>query len=327
VNYGSSGPVTATFTADAITSIISADPVPDLVAGQTLIWNLPDVAPYALPWFQVRVQVPADVALIGTYLSADWSLSSANLDLNPANNSTTVSTLVTGSYDPNDKLAATSSRTSEALYFMDEDEWIDYTIRFQNTGTDTAFNVLVSDTLAATLDPASLRVGAASHPFTWDLGYGNVIRFRFDDILLPDSNVNEAASHGQVTFRIRPTLPLAPGTVIANIANIYFDFNPPIITEPSVLVAEFSTGVQARQVSPSVFPNPASDQLSIRWHTPVTGSYTWAIHASDGRILTEGVHASGEASFDTRDLVAGLYLLRVQHGSRTFTMPFTTTGQ
>jgi hypothetical protein len=80
-------------------------------------------------------------------------------------------------------------------------------------------------------------------------------------------------------------------------------------------------------MAPSLFPNPANDQLNIRWNTTVTGSYTWSIHSSDGRMLAEGTHTSSEASFDTRDLVAGLYLLRVQLGTRTFTMPFTKTGR
>jgi uncharacterized repeat protein (TIGR01451 family) len=319
-NYGASGAVTATFMADAITAIISADPVPDLIAGQTVTWDLPDVPPYAFPWFQVRVQVPADVGLIGTFLSAGWSLSSANMDLNPANNSTTLNTLVTGSYDPNDKLATTSSQGSEALYFIDEDEWIDYTIRFQNTGTDTAFNVLISDTLAATLDPASLRVGAGSHPFTWDLGYGNVIRFRFDDILLPDSNVNEAASHGQVTFRIRPVLPLLPGTMIENIANIFFDFNPPIITEPSVLVAEFSTGGRdAYALDLRVFPNPGQDRFDVQ----AAGVFSVRVTDLLGREVLRSGWASDRMEMVASALRSGAYVVQVvRSNGDTFQRPW-----
>src|SRR5690606_8518432 len=103
-------------------------------------------------------------------------------------------------------------------------EWIDYTIRFQNTGTDTAFNVLITDTLPAYLDPGSFVVGAASHNFTWELRDAGTLKFSFPDILLPDSNANEAASHGFVSFRIKPREPVLPGTMIENFANIYFDF-------------------------------------------------------------------------------------------------------
>ncbi len=314
LNYGPSGAVTATFTADAITPIISVQPTPDLITGQTLIWNLPDVAPYAMPWFQVRVQVPPDIGLIGTYLAAGWSLSSANLDLNPANNSTTLSTLITGSYDPNDKFAVTSTRTSEELYLIDQDEWIDYTIRFQNTGTDTAFTVLVTDTLANILDPGSLLVGAASHPFTWELGYGNVLRFRFEDILLPDSNVNELASHGQVTFRIKPREPMTTGTEIRNIANIFFDYNPPVITEPSVLTAEFSTGLvnastgSTRQLTLS--PNPTSDLLMVS--ATVGRIEDMRIFAMDGRAVFTGSVNSTSMTIATGTFPEGLYILAVE---------------
>ncbi|HRH71210.1 MAG TPA: T9SS type A sorting domain-containing protein [Flavobacteriales bacterium] len=307
LNYGPSGVVTATFTADAITPIISVDPLPDITSGQTLTWILPNVLPFAQPWFQVRVQVPPDVGLIGTYLSAGWQLTSANLDLNPVNNSTTLNTLVTGSYDPNDKLAVTSTGASEQMYFIDQDDWIDYTIRFQNTGTDTAFTVVISDTLEAVLDPASLRVGASSHPFTWDLGYGNVLRFRFDDILLPDSNVNEVASHGQVMFRIKPLQPLVPGTLIENTANIYFDFNPPVITEPSVLVAEFSTGVQERSLDGiRLMPNPVNNELRINANGSIA---SLRIIAADGReVLARAVRAAN-SSIAVDRLQTGAYLL------------------
>ena len=123
-----------------------------------------------------------------------------------------------------------------------------------------------------------------------------------------------------------PRQPLLPGEEIENIANIYFDFNEPIITEPSVLVAEFSTGIQANNAtSPSVFPNPVIDQLFIRWNTPVTSPCSWAIFSSDGRMLHEGTRAMDERPFDTSDLVPGLYFLRLFDGSSTFTLPFTKT--
>ncbi|MBK9629212.1 MAG: DUF11 domain-containing protein [Flavobacteriales bacterium] len=119
-------------------------------------------------------------------------------------------------------------------------------IRFQNTGTDTAFNVVVTDTLPSTLDPATISLVTASHANTWSLQGQGTLKFILPNILLPDSNVNEPMSHGLISFRIRPKQPLTAGTVIENIANIYFDFNPPVITEPSVLVAEFSTGWWSR---------------------------------------------------------------------------------
>lgn len=313
-NYGASGAVTATFTADPLTTIVSAQPTPTMISNGTVIWDLDDILPYQGVSFHVNAQVPADVSLIGTTLTAGFVVSSAVLDLDPLDNADSYTTVVTGSYDPNDKLAATSTQASEEFYFIDQDAWIDYTIRFQNTGNDTAFNVLVTDTLEATLDPATLRVGASSHPVDWDLGYGNVLRFHFDDILLPDSNVNEAASHGHVTFRIVPRTPLLPGSELNNTANIFFDFNPPIITPTSTLITEFSTVVEG--TSPdrpfTIRPNPARDRI---WIASKAGISSVRICAMDGRVVRSVPAWTDTLELDLEGLNAGQYLVGVVDGS------------
>ncbi len=100
-----------------------------------------------------------------------------------------------GAYDPNDKQGFPLG--------VGEDRWvptgqpIDYLIRFQNTGTDTAFTILVRDTLSDLLDFATLTMGAGSHTFNYRIVQPNVLEFLFNNIMLPDSNVNEPASHHQ----------------------------------------------------------------------------------------------------------------------------------
>ncbi|MCC6411324.1 MAG: T9SS type A sorting domain-containing protein [Saprospiraceae bacterium] len=164
--------------------------------------------------------------------------------------------------DPNDKQGFPTGAGAE--HFIRENTGIDYMIRFQNTGTDTAFTVVVLDTLSAHLDVASVRPGAASHEYEFAVIDGNVLRFRFNNILLPDSNVNEAASHGFIRFSIEQQPDNPDGTVIYNKAAIYFDFNAPIITnttfhtigEPLVTVSvDPKPGVQNLRV----YPNPAGD--------------------------------------------------------------------
>ncbi len=324
LTLGSVSGVQVTMTFDPILSYVSGTPNPSSVVGNVVTWNLGSISTLGLKTAHLNLQVPPDVNLIGTDLEASATVSITQAEPDLSNNSFSTITTITGSYDPNDKQAFTESN-NDGSYLISEDEWIDYTIRFQNTGTDTAFFVVITDTLPNTVDPASFVTGAASHHYTMDLSGQGILRFTFPNILLPDSNVNEPRSHGFVSFRIRPRLPLLPGEEITNIANIYFDFNPPVITEPSVLVAEFSTGIQARGTAPSVFPNPANDQLFIRWHTPITSPCSWAVFSSDGRLLDEGIRAMDESPFDTREFVTGLYFLRVFDGSRTFIMPFTKT--
>jgi hypothetical protein len=233
----STGTITLTMTVDPVLGFLSADPAPSSIAGNTLTWTAPSFSlmnAFQQRTINMRFQVPPDVGLLGTALIATASVVSVNTDVDLGNNSASVTRIVTGAYDPNDKLA-TTSLGSTTSWLLDEDEWIDYTIRFQNTGTDTAFNVVITDTLPANLDPSTLIVGAATHAFNWELRSAGTLKFIFPNIQLPDSNVNEPRSHGHVCFRIKPSEGLAVGNDITNIANIYFDFNPPVITEPSVL--------------------------------------------------------------------------------------------
>jgi len=233
------------------------------------------------------------------------------VDVLPANNTATSLVTVTGSYDPNDKLANTSHGNSSTVYLIDEDEWVDYTIRFQNTGTDTAFLVVVTDTLPQHLDPATIRMGAGSHAFSWSLSGQGTLRWVFPNIMLPDSNVNEAASHGFVSFRIRPHLPLLPGTAIENTANIFFDFNDPVITEPSVLTTEFSTGLGNTNGSPSEFmlqPNPASESVEVRSRKNI-GSLR--LLTADGRLVQQSRVGSCTAQLDLNGLANGTYVVEL----------------
>lgn len=133
-----------------------------------------------------------------------------------------------GAYDPNDKTGYPKG-FCQANYIRADQE-IEYRIRFQNTGTDTAFNITITDTLSQFLSPASVRPGSSSHPFEYSLLGEGVVKFTFSNIMLPDSNVNEPASHGFVKFSIKQQTNNPMGTVIENQADIFFDFNDPIRT-------------------------------------------------------------------------------------------------
>jgi uncharacterized repeat protein (TIGR01451 family) len=254
----------------------------------------------------LRFQVPPDVGLLGTDLLSTATVSTSNTEADLSNNTYLLQRTITGAYDPNDKLAYTSSGNTD-LWQINEDEWIDYTIRFQNTGTDTAFNVVITDTLPANLDPGSIVMGASSHTFSWELRDAGTLKFYFPNILLPDSNINEPRSHGFVGFRIRPRLPLLPGDDITNIANIFFDFNPPVITEPSVLTAEFSTGLaEASTANLLLSPVPVIDQLNIVSSIEIRSV---RIVAADGRVVDQRSVRTSSAAFDVSRLITGAYLL------------------
>jgi len=140
--------------------------------------------------------------------------------------------LVSAAYDPNDKVGYPIGFGS--LHEIAPNQELEYRIRFQNTGTDTAFNVVIRDTLPQELDVFSIRSGVASHNYSFRTYGPRVLEWTFENVMLPDSNRNEPASHGFVKFKVNqiPNLPI--GTVINNTAQIYFDFNPPIYTNISL---------------------------------------------------------------------------------------------
>ncbi len=135
---------------------------------------------------------------------------------------------VVGSYDPNIKKAIPKGIGNR--HFVQNSTTIDYQILFQNTGTDTAYSVVLRDTLSLFLDPTSIRPGAASHPYSYTLENGTVAVFTFENINLVDSTTNAEGSIGFVQFSIEQAPNNPPGTRIENSAAIYFDFNEPVIT-------------------------------------------------------------------------------------------------
>jgi uncharacterized repeat protein (TIGR01451 family) len=133
-----------------------------------------------------------------------------------------------GAFDPNDKSAQPIGIGNQ--HFIDEKAEIDYTIRFQNTGTDTAFTVVVKDTLSPFLDISSFKSGVSSHKYQYEIIEGRILKFTFKSIKLPDSTRNAKASQGFFRYSIRLKNDVPFDARIENRAAIYFDFNAPIFT-------------------------------------------------------------------------------------------------
>jgi len=136
------------------------------------------------------------------------------------------------SYDPNDKRVSPVYPLGYALV----GEPLIYTIRFQNTGNAEAYDVVIRDTLDSSLNPATFRVIASSHDevLTTELNENQYLSFNFTDIFLPDSTTNLEESQGFVIYSIQAFDGIPEETVITNTAGIYFDLNPPIITNTTV---------------------------------------------------------------------------------------------
>ena len=152
-------------------------------------------------------------------------------DVNLSDNEVSFFRNIVTSIDPNDKTAY-----EETTLPYTQNEFI-YRIRFQNTGNDTAFKVVILDTLPPQLDILTLEMLDASHPYELRI-HDPVLRWTFSNILLPDSTTNEPDSHGYLFFKIKTKNDLAITDTIRNSAAIYFDYNDPVITEQAVTEIE-----------------------------------------------------------------------------------------
>ncbi|MFH0866218.1 MAG: T9SS type A sorting domain-containing protein [Bacteroidota bacterium] len=136
--------------------------------------------------------------------------------------------IVRFSQDPNDKIVKPVGVTQ--MHYINQYDELEYQINFQNTGNDTAFNVILTDTISPFLDITSLVSGASSHVYTFNVSGANISKWTFNNILLPDSNVNLEGSKGFVKYKIQQQPNNLPNTVINNNAAIYFDYNDAVIT-------------------------------------------------------------------------------------------------
>jgi uncharacterized repeat protein (TIGR01451 family) len=221
-----------------------------------------------------------------------------------------------GSFDPNDKQGFPIGYGTKHIINRNTD--IEYLIRFQNTGTDTAFTVVIRDTLSPWLDPLSVVLGTSSHPVRYDFfGEGPNIKFVFDNIHLPDSSKNLAGSQGFVSYTVsqKPNVPF--GTQVNNNASIYFDFNEPIITNTTRhqvdtsfwLVSSWTPVWPEAQLK--VSPNPMSDFATISiGGLPLGTVVSIEIMDSWGRILERGTTSDGTWTLQHHNLPSGFYTVK-----------------
>ena len=222
-----------------------------------------------------------------------------------------------GSYDPNDKRATPLGYgTSHAI---EPNVDLEYHIRFQNTGTDTAFNVILFDTLSTSLNPLTVVPGASSHPYQWELTDNGVLVFRFNNILLPDSSTNEPASNGFVKFKIKQQVDNPIGTVINNRAAIVFDMNAPILTNTTfnTIEEDFIIDDITRIGDPPItaihaYPNPFKDETTIRVEGAILDVLEVRVVDAVGRVVQQkAAEATDQITIERRDMNTGVYFFQL----------------
>ena len=221
---------------------------------------------------------------------------------------------VSGSYDPNDKRGYPNGVTN--MNYIQPNQQLQYAIRFQNTGTDTAFTVVIRDTLDLDLNIFTVTPGVSSHNYEFRMYGPRVLEWTFNNINLPDSAANQVGSNGFVTFHVEQVPDLAPGTVINNDADIYFDFNAPITTnttthrifEGFVSVAALEE-MSKQETGIKVYPNPSNGQMTILLEKSADNA-SYSIFDLEGKIVKTGT-LSGKKTMINTDLKSGMYFLMI----------------
>jgi len=214
---------------DSQVTLQYSSPSPTSISGDSLFWSTSSLT-FDSTHFLVHLIVKTDTsAHSGEILCFDLGISPVTGDFDTTNNQTEYCDEVQNSLDPNTKSVIPAGECVDHLVEMDKE--LEYCVKFQNTGTAEAINIIVVDSISPFLDINSIKVLAQSHEnLVVELHSGNVVKFRFDDIWLADSATNEAESHGYVVFQIDPLTLLFEETTVENKVDIFFDYNPPVST-------------------------------------------------------------------------------------------------
>ncbi|MEO8068456.1 MAG: T9SS type A sorting domain-containing protein, partial [Flavobacteriales bacterium] len=301
------GDVEFSFDSDMVWS--SSNPAPDAINGNVATWDFTNLVLNEQRSIQVFL-ITTGAVPIGTPVEHTVVAGPVATDQTQADNTSIWSDVVVGSFDPNDKTLVPDEMTTAEVA---AGEHLTYTIRFQNTGTYQADRVIITDTLSSDLQWNSMQLLASSHTCTW-LIHDGTLRFTFDPIALPDSTSDEPGSHGFVTFSMLPDAGLVSGAQIGNTANIFFDFNAPVITNEALFaVVDPMSVVDHTSAGFRIWPNPTSDVLNIECAD--TRTRHCSIIDVTGRPVMHLDLSAEQNRIDLIHLASGSYVLRVDDGT------------
>ncbi len=224
-----------------------------------LIFNYSNLLPFETRSISITFFLPPPpYNYPGDSLSFNAHITTDLNDMNPLNNYFVVNDLIIGPYDPNDIRVV----EGDEVYINNAGEYLHYKVRFQNTGTAPAVNVVVNQTLDVKLDWSTLQIVGNSHPLSVSM-FDDSVNFKFYGINLPDSNSNEPASHGYLIYKIKPLSSVVVGDVISATANIYFDFNSPVITNTAITTFTDFSSVTEMNNDIKIYPNPTTNIVHI----------------------------------------------------------------
>ncbi len=271
----------------------------------TASWDLTNLNPGSCQYYYVSLTTDStDVAGQFIFTLANVTTNGCS-DINLANNVDTLHQNVTASWDPNNKQVSPEGNISD-------NQWLTYTINFQNTGTAPAINIVIEDTLSANLDVSTFKMLGASLPYTLQFA-GNVAIWKFNSVSLPDSSTDQQGSHGFVSFMILPVQGLPGKSHITNQADIYFDFNAGVSTNQTLNTIDYPLSVAqiaADNVTITLQPNPFSQYTTIKIDG-AEGPYDLNVYDMLGRLVKAQPASGNIFNVERGSLASGMYTYEI----------------
>ncbi|WEK69744.1 MAG: T9SS type A sorting domain-containing protein [Candidatus Chryseobacterium colombiense] len=302
---------------DNISHYISATITPNSQSTGVLNWNFTNLLPFETKEITVTMHLntPTQTPPLngGDILHYTTQINGAT-DETPSDNTFTLNQTVVNAFDPNDKTCLEGPSITQ----VQVGDYVHYLIRFENTGTANAQNIVVKDEIdTSKLDLSTLTPLNASHNFVTRITNPNIVEFIFENIQLP---FNNATNDGYVSFKIKTKSTLTTGNSFSNTAKIYFDYNQPIITNTYTttvqnVLATNEIGEGNNDIT--IYPNPVKDLLNIQSKSEIIKA---EIYDTAGRILrTTSVKNN---TINVSDLTRGNYIIKFSTKDKITTQKF-----
>lgn len=305
---------------DATLDYVSSAPTTEILPLGNLFWTFLNLQPFETRTIYVTFNLnsPTETPALnsGSLLAFEASVdTSVGEDTNPIDNVTTLQQIVVNSFDPNDKTCLEGTSITPDMI----GQYVHYMIRFENTGTFPAQNIVVKDLIDATkFDVASLIPLNASHDYITRIT-GNKVEFIFANINLP---FEDATNDGYIVFKIKTLPTLALGDSFSNSASIYFDYNFPIVTDPAVTTfATLATQDFVFNNYLTVYPNPTNDVLNLTAKQAIELK-SMSVYNVVGQLVLSVPNAKGVSTIDVSNLTVGTYFLKVVSDKGTSNVKF-----
>jgi len=328
-NYGfleAEGDITMLY--DPTVTFLHAEPQPDEIQGNLLTWHYNGLSMFELEQIKVVFQAPG-VDVIGQILSFQSDVTVLENGIVTASAEQDERVEFVCSYDPNDKASASVGPSVDQYSLLNDA--LDFTIRFQNSGNDTAFTVVLRDTLDTNLDISTLQIVASSHAMRTSMSADGVLTFVFDNINLLWESVDYAGSQGFVKYRIAPKSDLPDPTELRNTAHIFFDFNPAIVTNTTLnvlvetLPSSGATEVIKDVLAARVYPNPNTGDFWIEWLDQATAQTSQATVIDIAGRIHRQLSFVGQTT-KIQDLAPGFYFVFLENAGKTTYRKLVVTG-